>query len=369
MPCWCKTARRWSNAQAWIQGLYPDTPFSFFPSPLETFKVEEKTTSAYLMADVGEPGDRYHVNVGARVIRTELTVDQNAASNPNPTFWGTDSWNGVLKDFTTVTFDRSYTDILPSANLVLDVTETSKVRFSAARVMARQDLFQLGRGFEQNFTRDTNPGPNLDKFRFTNGSTGNPDLDPYRAIAVRPELRVLLRRSGIGRSDAVLEGGRLVRHGRDAVDLRHGRGRRPRGTGAGSGQRRGRRHQGYRAVRAVRIRLGPWLYRQLHVLGLRIGILQRCRLQAADPGRAGARIQRHGLLSELRVRSARVLRLARQVVRQQFRLRRSDLPRSEPRGGHHPNVRHLESRLLPGRCADRLPVHRQARCDARRRST
>ena len=46
-----------------------------------------------------KPGDRYHINVGARVVRTELTVDQNAASNPNPTFWGTDSWNGVLRDF------------------------------------------------------------------------------------------------------------------------------------------------------------------------------------------------------------------------------------------------------------------------------
>jgi iron complex outermembrane recepter protein len=171
-----------SNALAWIQALYPDTPFSFFPSPLETFKVEEKTTSAYLMADVGEPADRYHINVGARVIHTELGVDQNAASNPNPTFWGTDSWNGVLKDFTTVKHDRSYTDILPSMNVVVDVTEGSKVRFSAARVMARQDLFQLGRGFEQNFTRDSDPNsPFVDLFRFTNGSTGNPELDPYRA--------------------------------------------------------------------------------------------------------------------------------------------------------------------------------------------
>jgi len=169
------------NAQAWIQGLYPDTEFAFFTSPLETFQVEEKTTSAYLMGDFGEAADNYHINIGARVIRTELGVDQNAASNPNPTFWGTDSWNGVLKDFTTVKFDRTYTDVLPSANVVVDVTDSSKVRFSAAKVMARQDLFQLGRGFEQNFTRDTNPGPNQDKFRFTNGSTGNPNLDPYRA--------------------------------------------------------------------------------------------------------------------------------------------------------------------------------------------
>jgi iron complex outermembrane receptor protein len=169
-----------SNAQAWIQALYPDTPFAFFPSPLETFQVEEQTTSGYLMADMGEPGDRYHINLGARVMRTELTIDQNAASNPNPTFWGTDSWNGVLKDFTTLTFDRSYTDVLPSMNVVLDVTEGSKVRFSAAKVVARQDLFQLGRGFETNFTRD----PTTDLFRFTNGSSGNPRLEPYRAKQV-----------------------------------------------------------------------------------------------------------------------------------------------------------------------------------------
>ncbi len=170
------------NAVAWIQNLYPDTPFAFFTSPLETFRVEEKTTSAYLMADVGESTDRYHINVGARVLRTELTVDQNAASNPNPTYWGTDSWNGVLKDFETRTIERSYTDILPSANIVLDVTEDSKVRFSTAKVVARQDLFQLGRGFETNFTRDSDSGsPTFNLFRFTNGSTGNPGLDPYRA--------------------------------------------------------------------------------------------------------------------------------------------------------------------------------------------
>jgi len=187
-----------SNALAWIQALYPDTPFSFFPSPLETFKVQEKTTSAYLMADTGQPEDRYHLNVGARVVHTELTVDQNAASNPNPTFWGTDSWNGVLKDFTTISFDRSYTDVLPSANMVLDVTDGSKVRFSAAKVVARQDLFQLGRGFEQNFTRDSDVNsPTLNKFRFTNGSTGNPELDPYRATEVDLSYEYYFGRQGL----------------------------------------------------------------------------------------------------------------------------------------------------------------------------
>lgn len=165
-----------NNPLAWIQSLYPSTPFKFFASPLETFKVEEKTQSAYLMADVGQPEDGFHINLGARVLHTELLVDQNAAL-PNPSFWGTDSWNGVLRSAVTNRIDRTYTDILPSANVVLDVTESSKVRFSAARVVARQDLFQLGRGFETNFTRVGTS----DQFQFTNGSSGNPELEPYRA--------------------------------------------------------------------------------------------------------------------------------------------------------------------------------------------
>lgn len=165
-----------SNALAWIQSLYPSTPFSFFPSPLETFNVEEETTSAYLMADVGQPSDGYHINVGARILRTELAVAQNAAL-PNPTYWGTDSWNGVLRDYETNVVDRSYTDFLPSANIVLDLAEGHKLRVSAAKVVARQDLFQLGRGFATNFTRN----PATDLFEFTNGSSGNPELEPYRA--------------------------------------------------------------------------------------------------------------------------------------------------------------------------------------------
>lgn len=165
-----------SNGVAWIQALYPSTPFRFFESPLESFKVKEKTTSAYLMVDIGDRDDNYHFNIGTRIIRTDLDVYQNAAL-PNPRFWGTDSWNGVLMDFETVRNDRSYTDILPSANIVLDVTDNNKVRFSAARVVSRQDLFQLGRGFSTNFTRNDV----TDLFEFTNGESGNTELDPYRA--------------------------------------------------------------------------------------------------------------------------------------------------------------------------------------------
>lgn len=166
-----------SNPVGWISALYPTTPFAFYEDPLQTFRVKEVTRTGYIMADVGGKNDPYHVNIGLRVVNTRLTVDQNQGT-ANPTYYGTDSWNGVLRDFQTTTTTRSYTDFLPSINAEANVTDESKFRFSAARVVSRQNLFDLGRGFSTDFTRDANT--NL--FTFTSGSRGNASLDPYRAF-------------------------------------------------------------------------------------------------------------------------------------------------------------------------------------------
>lgn len=165
---------------AWISALYPSTPFKFFADPLNTFKVEDKTTSTYLMADAGDAGSGFHINAGVRIVHTELTI--NANNTPvTPLWWGTDSWNGVLKNPDAAQTVRAYTDVLPSASAVFDVSESDKVRASAARVVSAQNLFNLGQGASYNFTRSSTPGPNLDKFLYTNGSGGNPNLDPFRA--------------------------------------------------------------------------------------------------------------------------------------------------------------------------------------------
>lgn len=173
-----------ADPAGWIQALYPDTPFTFFADPLNTFSVNEQTTAGYLMTDFGDVNDRFHINAGVRIVNTELTVTQGA-SPASPTFFGTDVWNGVISNADQIVSERSYTDILPSANIVLDVTEEHKVRLSAARVVARQPLFELGRGLQLDFTRVEDPmSPDFNLFQFTNGSGGNPDLDPFRANQV-----------------------------------------------------------------------------------------------------------------------------------------------------------------------------------------
>lgn len=171
-----------TNPVSWIQGLYPSTPFGFYEDPLESFTAEERTTSGYFMVDVGGEGDRFHLNGGARVVKTELTIDASSTPISNAWYHGTDSWNGVLANPDSLRTVREYTDILPSVNVVLEVNETDKIRASAARVVARQNLFDLGSGSSFEFTRNTTVGdPDFNRFIFTNGRGGNAELDPYRA--------------------------------------------------------------------------------------------------------------------------------------------------------------------------------------------
>ncbi|HME40838.1 MAG TPA: TonB-dependent receptor [Steroidobacteraceae bacterium] len=166
----------WSGA-----GIVNNTE-QFFKDTLSSFSVDEKTTAPYIMVDMGSPSSRFHMNFGVRLVDTDLTVN-GAESNPHgSTFYGTASWNGVNSNNVPVTTKRNYTDVLPSFNFLLDVTESQKVRFSAARVVAPQDLYSLGLGNSYNFTRGAdNPVTGAARFKFGGGTAGNPNLDPYRA--------------------------------------------------------------------------------------------------------------------------------------------------------------------------------------------
>lgn len=165
----------------WTQAGVPNGTETFFRDPLNSFTVREKSTAGFVMGDVG--GDNYHANFGVRVVKTELTVD-GAETNPNgSTFVGTASWNGVNANDVAFESKRTYTDILPSFNFVFDPTDTQKIRFGAARVMAPQNLQQLGSGLQYGFTRAAAsecPGGGV-CFKFATGNAGNAKLDPFRA--------------------------------------------------------------------------------------------------------------------------------------------------------------------------------------------
>jgi iron complex outermembrane recepter protein len=165
----------------WAQAGIPNGTQKFFKDMLNSYQVKEKTTSAFVMGDAGDANNVFHANFGVRVVRTRLTVD-GAQTNPNgSTFVGTESWNGVNANDVPFESSRTYTDVLPSFNFVLNATDTQKIRFGAARVVAPQNLQQLGAGLQYGFTRAPDgPGGQV-RFKFDGGSAGNASLDPFRA--------------------------------------------------------------------------------------------------------------------------------------------------------------------------------------------
>jgi TonB-dependent receptor len=122
-------------------------------------EVEEDDLGAFVQGDF-----RYELgshtlrgNVGVRYVETEQTSKGWAVAAGVPTL---------------TTVERKYSDVLPSVNLVYDLSESLLLRFGAAKVMTRPNLGNITPG-----STVTASGNN----RVV--TVGNPSLDPFRAKA------------------------------------------------------------------------------------------------------------------------------------------------------------------------------------------
>jgi TonB-dependent receptor len=163
----------------------PNNSEALYLDTLSSFKVHENSQAFYLMSDLGSKDKGYHLNFGVRVVYTSQTIT-GASSAPVVTSYGTATWNGVNSNNVPFTSTKNTVDFLPSMNLAFYPTDDQIIRLSAARVVSPADLFNLGVGQSYNYTRETGSRVNIntgvkDGFKFVGGSSGNPQLDPYRA--------------------------------------------------------------------------------------------------------------------------------------------------------------------------------------------
>lgn len=140
--------------------------------PAASSSVNEKVVTGYLMTELkGHVGSMpFAVNTGFRVESTGFTSDGAGqtvlSAKPN----GTGQNVIVLSGLTTLHFSGHYTDILPSINARLNLSDTLILRAAASRVVSRPTLTDLSPA--QSIT--SNPGNERI-------SRGNPDLAPFRA--------------------------------------------------------------------------------------------------------------------------------------------------------------------------------------------
>ncbi|HEV7609725.1 MAG TPA: TonB-dependent receptor, partial [Steroidobacteraceae bacterium] len=117
--------------------------------------VTEQDAGAYLQADFSfDLGIPVRGDVGVRYARTRQTSNGYLPAAGAP----------VL-----LTAVHEYSDVLPSLNLVGEITPDLLVRFAAAKVMTRPALGQV------------TPGGSISLTGVPGVATGNPDLDPTRA--------------------------------------------------------------------------------------------------------------------------------------------------------------------------------------------
>ena len=178
------------DSVAFEQRLFGVAPIQY-TDPTASYRVTEKETSGYFQADFGGEhlpliGLSYSGNIGVRVVNTELAI-RNFETNGADYIGAGGSYNGVLINQGVVNTTNSYTDPLPELNFQVDLTESQKLRFAFNREVARQDLSTLAAGYVASYEANGAKNPTLPTSTqlFLGATSGNPNLDPFRANLVQ----------------------------------------------------------------------------------------------------------------------------------------------------------------------------------------
>ncbi len=140
-----------------LNEAYQHLPFIQGEEKPSSFDISEKSYAGYVKANFS--GDAYRGNFGLRLVHTQ----QDAQA-----FQKTVETDSIFEEYQWSATDKSYTDFLPSINLVVDLTHDVVLRLSASKVMSRAEYHHLMPSTNYNVTK-------------AQGAGGNPNLDPFRA--------------------------------------------------------------------------------------------------------------------------------------------------------------------------------------------
>ncbi len=152
-------------------GAYYFSPENALTAGTNTWTVKENVLNLYAMADLNVPmgGMTLTGNIGVQAVHTDQSSQGIVGNN-----------TGGVITLQNVDQGAKYWDVLPSANLILNVSDNTKIRFGAARVLARARMEQMNSS--RTFSFDPAKALNTDIFNSPwGGGGGNPMLRPWRA--------------------------------------------------------------------------------------------------------------------------------------------------------------------------------------------
>jgi len=135
------------------------------------FALHEKDDAAYVQADF--KGSGWAGNIGLRYVRTDEDVSVFAQDSTVTAATPGAVVGSAFGPYVSYPVDHTYNDILPSANLKIDLSPDLIARFAAAETMTRADYSALAGNVTFGAPpQGTTPGA---------ATSGNPDLKPVRS--------------------------------------------------------------------------------------------------------------------------------------------------------------------------------------------
>jgi TonB-dependent receptor len=138
----------------------------------QNYDIYEDITAAYLQLGFsGEGSIPYRGNIGIRYADTEQSSTGYVGAQEGANFIPVDPENPIRTSY------RAYDDWLPSANIAFDFTDSMVFRLAYSKTVARPDPVDLRQAIDLDVDFDNAcEGEEGDQ----DGSSGNPNLKPYR---------------------------------------------------------------------------------------------------------------------------------------------------------------------------------------------
>jgi len=156
--------------------IYALNPWTDANVITKNWGVDEKVSTGFLMGDIDTSigGVAVRGNVGVQVQSTRqsstgLRVDEGSCNS------GTHQCT-----YSPLDSSHSYTDVLPTLNLVADFSNGNVLRFGLGRVLARPQMSDLRPTMDFGLN-STDKLPSMNNLPFLKGTAGNPNLEPFRA--------------------------------------------------------------------------------------------------------------------------------------------------------------------------------------------
>jgi iron complex outermembrane receptor protein len=161
-----------------IMGLYAQVPKDPWLAQTNKFQVHEKIQTGFLRFVIDSKLGSVPVrgNLGLQYVRSEQNSDGFAWNDGA----GTPAGGAVIP----VSGGTSYSDVLPSLNLVFDLREDLLLRFGLGKTMARPRMDDMRAGADQPALTAISQSPDETIGTWSAGGGGKPEIQPWRAKSV-----------------------------------------------------------------------------------------------------------------------------------------------------------------------------------------